>query len=354
MPLLYDRIKQSMISANHAATFFKKRAAIEDEYGRSMIKLSRGTAEAYAATEAKAGTFVNTWQTFMKTHETIGENRIRFGQKLAEISDELVNLAKEVDKNRKYARDTGMRLEKNLTDAELSVEKSRSRFDAAAEDLERLLLLKSGESARGGELHGLSQSNGPPGKRTLGKAIGKSSLLFKNKNPQQVLRQEEDIRSRTANASDAFRKEVQSTQTIRSDYFRLQLPRILRVRFSEGRIFSLSLFRAVLLTFITTNSHSKKAPRRSTMACNTTYRGMHSFTKARCWATGRPSPLSRRSMVLRGLRALSRRLTTAQTSSSSCKTTRCCMGESTKGHVGKAHMRRGMRNSQPAAAPCHL
>lgn len=228
MPLLYDRIKQSMVSANHAATFFKKRAVIEEEYARSMIKLARGTVESYGTTEAKAGSYVSSWNSCVKTHEAIGEDRLRFAQKLGEISEELSNLAKEVDKNRKYARDTGVRLEKNLTDAEGSVEKARGRFDSAAEDLERLLLLKSGESAKGGEFNHTSNANGLPSKRTLGKAIGKSSLLFKNKNPQQILRQEEDVRARTAAASDAFRKEVQATQTIRSDYFRLQLPRILR------------------------------------------------------------------------------------------------------------------------------
>lgn len=164
----------------------------------------------------------------MKTHEIIGDSRLRFSQKLTEMSEELSNLSKEVDKNRKYAKETGTRLERNLIDAELSVEKARNRFDAAAEDLERLLLVKSGESTKGGELQGSSSSTGPPGKRTLGKAIGKSGLLFKNKNPQQILRQEEEIRVRTSLTSDAFRKEILATQGIRQEYFNLQLPRILR------------------------------------------------------------------------------------------------------------------------------
>lgn len=153
---------------------------------------------------------------------------MRFAIKLTEMSDELANLSKEVDKNRKYAKETGTRLERNLTDAEMGVEKSRNRFDAAAEELERLLLMKSGESTKGGELQGISGSTGPPGKRTLGKAIGKSGLLFKNKNPQQIQRQEEEMRARTSTASDAFRKEVLTTQGVRQEYFNLQLPRILR------------------------------------------------------------------------------------------------------------------------------
>lgn len=55
MPLLYDRIKQSMASAREASSFFKKRAAIEEEYARSMSKLARSSSEQYGITDGKAG-----------------------------------------------------------------------------------------------------------------------------------------------------------------------------------------------------------------------------------------------------------------------------------------------------------
>lgn len=37
----------------------------------------------------------------MRIHEVMAENRLKFAQRLNEMSDELTNLAKEVDKNRK-------------------------------------------------------------------------------------------------------------------------------------------------------------------------------------------------------------------------------------------------------------
>lgn len=37
----------------------------------------------------------------MRIHEALGENRTRFAQRLNEMSEELANIAKEVDKNRK-------------------------------------------------------------------------------------------------------------------------------------------------------------------------------------------------------------------------------------------------------------
>lgn len=74
MPLLFDRMKQGMASCRvrlqcgatvhaaeadgveqEAATFFRKRAVIEEEYARSMIKLAKSSSESYAVSESKAG-----------------------------------------------------------------------------------------------------------------------------------------------------------------------------------------------------------------------------------------------------------------------------------------------------------
>ena len=40
----------------------------------------------------------------MKIHEAMAENRLRFAQRLNEMSEELATLVKEVDKNRKQVR----------------------------------------------------------------------------------------------------------------------------------------------------------------------------------------------------------------------------------------------------------
>ena len=94
---------------------------MEEEYGKTLQKLSRSTAEMYAVNDGKAGcgtnfrpfqymhtnscnisrTFVNAWQATLRVHELMAENRLRFAQRLNEMGDELANLAKEVDKNRK-------------------------------------------------------------------------------------------------------------------------------------------------------------------------------------------------------------------------------------------------------------
>ncbi|KAK7687265.1 hypothetical protein QCA50_009770 [Cerrena zonata] len=226
-PLLLDRIKQSMASCREVSVFLKKRAVYEDEYGRNMQKLAKATAEAYAINDGKAGSFVVAWQNTLKTHENVAENRLRFAQRLNEMSEELANLAKEVDKTRKQTKDLATRYERSLQEAEATREKAKSKFDLAAEELERLLLQKEGESVRDTGVQGRSPG-GVGGKRVLGKAVAKGGMLLKGKNPGNIQRQEDDIRTRVSVSSDAFRKAVQEAQGIRQEYFNFQLPRILR------------------------------------------------------------------------------------------------------------------------------
>ncbi|KAI0048722.1 RhoGAP-domain-containing protein [Auriscalpium vulgare] len=225
VPLLLDRIKQSMVSCREASVFFKKRAVLEEEFGRGMQKLAKNTSEVYSMNDGKAGSFVAAWQSTMKIHEIMADNRIRFAQRLNEMSEELANLAKEVDKNRKTTKDLATRYERNLQESEMITEKAKTRFDLSAEELERILLQKEGESLKD---TGLQPRAPAGGKRAIGKAVAKGGLLLKGKNPGNIQRQEDDIRSRVSVSSDAYRKAVTETQSIRQEYFNFQLPRILR------------------------------------------------------------------------------------------------------------------------------
>ncbi|GAA5877508.1 hypothetical protein JCM1840_003876 [Sporobolomyces johnsonii] len=226
MPLLLDRTKQSMASCREASNFLKKRAQIEEEYARSMVKLARSSIESYGLSEGKAGTYVTSYLSLLRTHELLGDNRLKFAAQLADMSEELVTLGKEVDKNRKASKELGSRLERGLMEQENLVDKARTRFDAAAEELERLLLLKSGESITPSSVpHASSSSTSQSKGRSFGKAMSK---LKGPKNAAQVAKQEEETRSRMGQSSDAYRAQVVGAQAVRQEYFNLQLPRILR------------------------------------------------------------------------------------------------------------------------------
>lgn len=103
------------------------------------------------------------------------------------------------------------------------------RFDSAAEELERLLLMKQGESLKDpiAPYTSASASQGGGKQRTFGKAMSK---LKGPKSVSQIAKMEEEVRSRMGQSSDSYRAQVIGAQTVRQEYFSLQLPRILRVR----------------------------------------------------------------------------------------------------------------------------
>ncbi|KAG8728063.1 hypothetical protein FRC12_022048 [Ceratobasidium sp. 428] len=166
----------------------------------------------------------------MKIHEIMGETRVRFAQRLAEMSDELASLAKEVERNRKSAKDLGSRYERALQDAEAAMEKAKGRVTAVTEELERVLVAKEGENMKDAGLRGADGrvvGTGGGGKGALGKAVAKGGALLKGKSVN-LQKQEEDIRARLSMASDGYRQSMLETQKIRQEYFNFQLPRILR------------------------------------------------------------------------------------------------------------------------------
>lgn len=195
--------------------------------------------ESYGMSDGKAGSFVTAFNSTLRAHELLSENRLKMATQLHEMSEQLVEMAREVEKARKTSKELGNRLERNLVDSEGQTEKCRVRFDLAVEELERILVSKAGENARDvsnfphhqTSLDGQGSTLGPgAGKRTLGKAIGK--LKGGPKNPAQLQRMEEEYRMKTQTTSDAYRQQILATQTIRQEYFNLQLPRMLKVRTS--------------------------------------------------------------------------------------------------------------------------
>ena len=214
LELLNCRLKQSIESAREASAFIKKRAVLEDEYAHGLLKIARAAQESYSTHETRAGTYAAAWRDALRTHEMLSENRFRFSSKLTEISDDLALVVRDAERARRQHREMGARLEKNLLDAEAGVDRARARFDAAAEDVERVVLARNGD--------------GDAGRRTLGNPFGRGGI-FKSKNPQQLLRHEDEYRLKKQNTHDSLRKEAAVTQSVRDEYFGQHLPHVLRV-----------------------------------------------------------------------------------------------------------------------------
>ncbi|CED84616.1 Chimaerin and related Rho GTPase activating proteins [Phaffia rhodozyma] len=232
LPLLTERIKQSLASCKQTSTFLKSRARIEETYARSLGELGRDLMDQYSRSEGKAGSFLKAYNDTLRVNDLIAQQRLKYAAKLNEMGEELVSLGKEIEKARKQHKETGSRYERQLQDADLAMEKAKTRFDVNVEELERILILKEGGTMKDAGMHNASNSNGhsSEGRKKLGKAmIGKGAGLFKGKNPAQMQRQEDETRQRMSQTSDAFRKAVLDAQSIRQEYFNSQLPKILRL-----------------------------------------------------------------------------------------------------------------------------
>lgn len=81
-------------------------------------------------------------------------------------------------------KDLHSRYERVLQESEAALEKLKSRHDVAAEDLQRFLLSKEGESAK--EAGMPSSTNSKANKRALGKAVAKGNFLLKGRSPANV------------------------------------------------------------------------------------------------------------------------------------------------------------------------
>jgi hypothetical protein len=82
-------------------------------------------------------------------------------------------------------KDLATRYERSLVDAEVAMEKSKSRFDTIAEELERVVVAKEGESIKDLGVQQGSRNN-PKGRRAIGNAVAKGGLLLKGRNPASV------------------------------------------------------------------------------------------------------------------------------------------------------------------------
>jgi hypothetical protein len=124
-------------------------------------------------------------------------------------------------------KDLHMRFERQLMDADAAYEKAKQRADLTNEELGRFLVTKEGESMKEAQM---SPRGGGPKRTGLTKAVARSGLLLKGKNPGSIQRQEEDVRTRMSSASTAFEKARSDFKVLHQDYFINQLPRITRVR----------------------------------------------------------------------------------------------------------------------------
>lgn len=77
--------------------FLKARSKLEEEHGKSMVRLANCTTK----TEGKQGMYHNAWQDCGKLHAKIGEIKVNFALSINEIAENILILQRNTERSRK-------------------------------------------------------------------------------------------------------------------------------------------------------------------------------------------------------------------------------------------------------------
>ncbi|KAJ3298437.1 hypothetical protein HK104_010697 [Borealophlyctis nickersoniae] len=235
LDLLLSRVRQDIQSSKEALTFLRRRAAIEEEYARSMMKLAQSTP--MQIPEGKEGTYADTWARFVKMHESIGEIRLGFATAIHEVSDEMLTLSTNAERSRKQLREAGYKQLRMVQDADVALEKAKIKYDATSEEWERAILMRdqAGESDTASTISS-SSYNGSGTYRfgQLTKAGLKKGALAKNLFKQggaynKYQKAEDDARHKAALANESYKIQLHQTNLVRNSFFKAHLPRFVRL-----------------------------------------------------------------------------------------------------------------------------
>ncbi|KAK4232383.1 hypothetical protein QBC38DRAFT_463997 [Podospora fimiseda] len=189
--VMLSRLKQSIASAKEFSQFLRKRSVLEDEYANSLKKLSRLSLENMNRGEQRGGTFVKAYEDMMAIHERMADNSLQFSMSLHQMSDDLQELAAMAEKSRKGWKQNGLAAEQRVADLENAMRKSKSKYDALAEEYDRA---RTGDSAgrQGGKMFGFKGHKSGP-------------------------QHEEDLLRKAQTADQDYQSKVQTASTERSE-----------------------------------------------------------------------------------------------------------------------------------------
>ncbi|KAI9733365.1 MAG: hypothetical protein M1834_003449 [Cirrosporium novae-zelandiae] len=133
---LLNRLKQSIGSCRDFAAFLKKRSAIEEDHAQGLKKLCRGH-DIFRRPEHHQESYTRSYEEINRIHEHMADQGIQFSNALHQISDELQELASNIDRGRKHWKQAGLAAEKKAQDAENAMSKAKVKYDGLSEDYDR-------------------------------------------------------------------------------------------------------------------------------------------------------------------------------------------------------------------------
>lgn len=142
--------------------------------------------------EHRAGTFGRAYDEMMAVHERIADNSIQFAMSLHQMSEDLIELSLMADKSRKGWKQSGLAAEQRVSELEAAMRKSKSKYDALADEYDR---------ARTGDTTGRHQG----------------AKMFGFKGHKSSAQHEEDLLRKAQAADQDYQAKVQVAAAERSE-----------------------------------------------------------------------------------------------------------------------------------------
>ncbi|KAL6625307.1 RhoGAP-domain-containing protein [Neocallimastix sp. 'constans'] len=233
--VLLNRLKQNCNSCKEIISFLKKRAMIEEEYGKSMLKLTQTALENLNKENVnrKLGSFNNNYVKFVKMHEKIGENHVKFSQSINDTYEVISTTFKNTERSRKQLKEAGLKYKKNVIESDNTLEKTRQKYEILSHNWDETLQEK--EKFFGNEQGSLL--------RMSNIALGSSKALSNNRkgsimninifrsnqnNPQKLLKNEDDARLKVALQNENYITQLNISNNIRKEYDNVHVPALLK------------------------------------------------------------------------------------------------------------------------------
>jgi hypothetical protein len=181
------------------ALFLKKRSTLEEEHSNGLKKLCRVTAESIRRPEHRHGSFLQSYEEVTMIHERMADNGAQFAISLHQMHEDLLEMAANIDRNRKHWKTTGLAAEQRVADTEAAMRKSKAKYDALSDDYDR---------ARTGD-------------RQTGK-------IFGLKGPKSAAQHEEDLLKKVQAADADYNSKIQTAQSQRAELWSKLRPEAVR------------------------------------------------------------------------------------------------------------------------------
>ena len=161
---------------------------MEEEHAQGLKKLCKSTHETIRRPENRQGSYAHNFEEVTRIHDRMADNGSKFYLSLHQMHEDLQELAVEKERGRKQWKQSGLNAEKRVQDAEVAMEKAKSKYDALAEDYDR---------ARTGDKQ--------------------SGRVFGLKGPKSAAQVEEDLNRKVQGADADYAQKVKTAQNLRQE-----------------------------------------------------------------------------------------------------------------------------------------